>query len=41
LLDPGTPFTLASGLLLIAAVVLDPGGLYHDETDEEGSILYQ
>jgi Zn2+/Cd2+-exporting ATPase len=40
LLDPGTLFTFASGLLLIAAIVLDPGGLYHDETDEKGGILY-
>jgi len=40
LLDPGTLFSLASGLLLIVAVLLDPGGLYHDETDKAGSFLY-
>jgi Cd2+/Zn2+-exporting ATPase len=40
LLDPGTLFTFASGLLLILSVLLDPVGLYHDEADETGSILY-
>lgn len=41
LLDPGTIFTLASGLLLILAVFDDPSGLFsHDETAAQGSILY-
>jgi hypothetical protein len=41
LLDPGTLFTLASGLLLILAILLDPGGLFsHDETQKTGSIFY-
>jgi Zn2+/Cd2+-exporting ATPase len=41
LLDPGTLFTLASGLLLILAVLLDPGGLYsHNDTQNEASVLY-
>ncbi|MGB4087904.1 heavy metal translocating P-type ATPase [Methanothrix sp.] len=38
--DPGTIFTLASGILLILAVITDPGGLYHGEVHESGSILY-
>ncbi|RQW78871.1 MAG: cation-translocating P-type ATPase [Methanothrix sp.] len=41
LLDPGTIFTLASGLLLILAVFDDPSGLFsHDKTVAQGSILY-
>ena len=40
LVDPGTIFTLASGILLILAVITDPGGLYHGEVHESGSILY-
>ena len=41
LLDPGTLFTLASGMLLILAVILDPSGLFsHEETLSAGSIYY-
>ncbi len=41
LLDPGTLFTLASGLILLLAILLDPGGLFsHDEMHPAGSILY-
>jgi Cd2+/Zn2+-exporting ATPase len=41
LLDPGTLFTMASGLLLLLAVVSDPGGLLsHDGSDEAGSVFY-
>jgi len=41
LLDPGTLFALASGMLLILAVILDPSGLFsHEETLSAGSIYY-
>lgn len=41
LLDPGTLFTMASGLLLLLAVVSDPGGLLsHDGSEEAGSVFY-
>jgi len=41
LLDPGTIFTLASGLLLILAIFSDPGGLFsHDPAHKEAGILY-
>jgi len=41
LLDPGTLFTLSSGMLLILAAILDPSGLFsHDETQSTGSIYY-
>lgn len=41
LMDPGTLFTLASGLLLVLAVILDPGGLLsHDGSEEAGSVFY-
>ncbi|MCU0637553.1 MAG: cation-transporting P-type ATPase, partial [Methanothrix sp.] len=41
LLDPGTLFTLASGLLLISAIILDPSGLFsHKQTENYASILY-
>ena len=41
LLDPGTLFTLVSGMLLVLAMILDPAGLYsHDETLSAGSIYY-
>lgn len=40
LLDPGTLFTLASGMLLILAVLYDPSGLFHAESDESVNILY-
>ena len=41
LLEPGTLFTIASGLFLILAIILDPGGLFaHDEAHKAGSILY-
>lgn len=41
LLDPGTLFTIASGMLLILAAILDPSGLFsHDETNSIGSIYY-
>ena len=41
LLDPGTLFTLASGMLLILAVILDPSGLLsHHETHSAGSFYY-
>lgn len=40
LVDPGTLITLSCGILLILAVISDPGGLYHGEVHEGGSILY-
>jgi Cd2+/Zn2+-exporting ATPase len=41
LLDPGTLFTLASGMLLVLAMILDPAGLYsHDETLSARNIYY-
>ncbi len=40
LLDPGTLFTLASGMLLILAILCDPSGLFHDESDESVNNLY-
>lgn len=41
LLDPGTLFTMASGLLLLLAVVSDPGGLLsHDGSEEARSVFY-
>lgn len=40
LVDSGTLFTLASGILLILAVIRDPAGMYHDEMHEGGSIFY-
>jgi Cd2+/Zn2+-exporting ATPase len=41
LLDPGTLFTLASGMLLILAFLLDPVGLFsHDDTQNESGVLY-
>jgi Cd2+/Zn2+-exporting ATPase len=41
LLDPGTLFTIASGLLLVLAVILDPNGLFsHDDSEEAGSVFY-
>jgi Cd2+/Zn2+-exporting ATPase len=40
LLDPGTLFTLASGLLLFLAVLYDPGGLFTQDDTQKGGILY-
>ncbi|MBN1235248.1 MAG: cation-translocating P-type ATPase [Methanotrichaceae archaeon] len=41
LLDPGTLFTLASGLLLILAIIFDPGGLFsHTDNQNRAGILY-
>ncbi|HOT06971.1 MAG TPA: cation-translocating P-type ATPase [Methanotrichaceae archaeon] len=40
LLDPGTIVTVVGSLILTLAVVIDPGGLYHGETHEGGSVLY-
>lgn len=41
LLDPGTLFTLASGLLLVLAVLHNPGGIFsHDDSEEAGSVFY-
>ena len=41
LLDPGTLFTFASGLLLFLAVLQDPGGLFsHQGQGISGSLLY-
>jgi Cd2+/Zn2+-exporting ATPase len=41
ILDPGTLFTIASGLLLILAVIYDPGGLFsHAEGQNGAGIIY-
>jgi Cd2+/Zn2+-exporting ATPase len=41
LLNPGTLFTLASGLLLILAIIFDPGGLFsHELAHKEAESLY-
>jgi Cd2+/Zn2+-exporting ATPase len=41
MLDPGTIFTISSGLLLILAILLDPSGLFsHEETQNKASLLY-
>lgn len=41
ILDPGTLFTLSSGLLLILAIISDPGGLFSHAEERNGTrIIY-